>query len=454
MEIKPTCATSILIQKNSTHTEINCIPDELLIYIFSFLNQKELQENVRLTCRKFKILAEDNTLWKNIIDKKDYLSALDDFESLVEEDFMKWYEVFHFRTLSDLFSQVFNGNFRSCFKDYPHSEVCECRKYRRYGNTRFEIHNDFDIEMRVKDIEGEIVFKDNEKKPWIALDVEGRFLFALREDGVVIQWDYLIRRVVRKIESSDDKNDLMSIIVKDGYIKVGYYPTDPYKRRVCAELFSYRKPEYHSSIDLEGCFGITMKNHLIYIFKILPNFKSQIEVHNLESQEIVRIIQPKYLDTKTLNIQNDILCGTTPCGSVYLIDQKKNKEIRYRDFNPSKKNTSLGGLLINGITWGHTAMIGNLLLGYVIEHKMENPPSRKGEAYMIDTLSLNRISIINLNTWKIEGEFDGLFDFENHSIDPKVLRKLILCCREHLAPLIKTRKSKKLTRFTKKIFRK
>nr|NGY95254.1 hypothetical protein [Neochlamydia sp. AcF84] len=53
---------------DSTVTSIKQLPDELLLHIFSFLKAFDLLE-VELTCHRWKNLAEDKTLWKNLYQK-------------------------------------------------------------------------------------------------------------------------------------------------------------------------------------------------------------------------------------------------------------------------------------------------------------------------------------------------------------------------------------------------
>ncbi|KIC75227.1 hypothetical protein DB42_AK00270 [Neochlamydia sp. EPS4] len=53
---------------DSTVTSIKQLPDELLLHIFSFLQAFDLLE-VELTCHRWKNLAEDKTLWKNLYQK-------------------------------------------------------------------------------------------------------------------------------------------------------------------------------------------------------------------------------------------------------------------------------------------------------------------------------------------------------------------------------------------------
>jgi hypothetical protein len=53
---------------DSTVTSIQQLPDELLLHIFSFLQAFDLLE-VELTCHRWKNLAHDETLWKDLYRK-------------------------------------------------------------------------------------------------------------------------------------------------------------------------------------------------------------------------------------------------------------------------------------------------------------------------------------------------------------------------------------------------
>ncbi|BBI16251.1 F-box protein [Neochlamydia sp. S13] len=53
---------------DSTVTSIKQLPDELLLHIFSFLQAFDLLE-VELICHRWKNLANDETLWKNLYQK-------------------------------------------------------------------------------------------------------------------------------------------------------------------------------------------------------------------------------------------------------------------------------------------------------------------------------------------------------------------------------------------------
>ncbi|BBI16240.1 F-box protein [Neochlamydia sp. S13] len=53
---------------DSTVTSIKQLPNELLLHIFSFLQALDLLE-VELTCHRWKNLAEDKILWKNLYPK-------------------------------------------------------------------------------------------------------------------------------------------------------------------------------------------------------------------------------------------------------------------------------------------------------------------------------------------------------------------------------------------------
>ncbi|KIC75228.1 hypothetical protein DB42_AK00280 [Neochlamydia sp. EPS4] len=60
----------------STVISIKQLPDELLLHIFSFLQAFELLA-VELTCHRWKNLAHDETLWKNLY-QKNYETDLPD----------------------------------------------------------------------------------------------------------------------------------------------------------------------------------------------------------------------------------------------------------------------------------------------------------------------------------------------------------------------------------------
>ena len=49
---------------NINHEPFNKIPDELLLHIFSFLNPSQLA-NCQLACKKWKVISDDELLWKH-----------------------------------------------------------------------------------------------------------------------------------------------------------------------------------------------------------------------------------------------------------------------------------------------------------------------------------------------------------------------------------------------------
>lgn len=212
------------IQKKAT---IHRLPFELIISIFSSLPM----ENV-LKC------AQVCQLWGRIIESKKLAyprDIVDDFKFLVDEEFLSWEEVPSYIRISNFMDKViFWGN--ELLK--PQSVVLNPeyktpQPYARFGNYSFSICNVVDIQVHKKGEKESPILLGKNEIPVICLSVEGAYLFALRQDGMIIQWNYEEGKLVNEIETSYKKDRTSINIVgsdfccgfhvrRDGVIFIGY----------------------------------------------------------------------------------------------------------------------------------------------------------------------------------------------------------------------------------------
>ena len=245
LENKPLGLKMIQTQKYNQYST------DLLLNIFTPLSTVDLVNCSRVCSLWHSVIQQHKVLCRNQND------IVDDFGKLVENKVLNWNELVSYAPLSNLFTRVMeteNIEFR-IKRNNPGLKTnnftyCMPKAFTRNGNYQFAIFNITDIEIyKSGDDEAVFFLKGEDKKMIACLEVEGDYLFALRNDGVIVQWDYKKQEEKLRIETLYAKKDPRvtailgffygknSFYVKNGSIYIRYRNTD------LIEIIPYEKPE-------------------------------------------------------------------------------------------------------------------------------------------------------------------------------------------------------------------
>jgi hypothetical protein len=163
--------------------------------IFSFLSLTDFNKT-SLVCKTWELVA--NNCWKNLLAYKSTKDRfVENFSSYVADESMTWKEAYRYANLSLLFTKILAKNFSQgsyaaaenpALQNEQFPSVRIPQPWVCFGNTILSIFNSCDVKIQKK---GEVefkIFKGEDGKMLTHLAVENEFLFALRNDGYIVQY--------------------------------------------------------------------------------------------------------------------------------------------------------------------------------------------------------------------------------------------------------------------------
>ncbi|MCB1112979.1 MAG: F-box protein [Chlamydiia bacterium] len=208
-----------LLQTSPADVENICgLPMEVWGHVFSFLNDSEDLASCLATC---KVWRESQILQELYIEKSVGDVAVENLKILsrrskllVLRDVDKLYSILRLEA-KIVPMKIHDNNFIVEKNPYYHSVSCgafndatlSCPTAKS-GNHYFTIVNLIDIEIERLDTKEKKILKGEENLPVSHIVTEARYLFALRKDGIIVQWDYSTGEIVQKIETAFSKNDV------------------------------------------------------------------------------------------------------------------------------------------------------------------------------------------------------------------------------------------------------
>lgn len=188
--------------------DINQLNDELLLPILSFLPVQTLHE-CAFVSKRFSRLAADSSLWKALLGQQIGSESINLFSPLVEKELLTWKEAFRLRSLLPFLDELQIAAIST--KDKIQEKNPQVRQLRAYAQldsymagyflephwcfvqpmvvnngVAFCVVNGVDVEMNGQT---EPIFKGEPEALITHLAHDGKFLYILRFDGVILQCD-------------------------------------------------------------------------------------------------------------------------------------------------------------------------------------------------------------------------------------------------------------------------
>lgn len=388
------------------------LPDELLLHIFSFLLPEELGK-CALISRTWQRVSQDNLLWKSKYDP----DVIDDFSSVVKQNILIWKEVRLYARLSKLMARSMEYRYhRDNFIILENPELKNVfpslailKNFVRYGDYSFSVSHTTDVKIYKK---GEIeptILPGEKDMTLIYLEVEGDYLFALRRDGMIIQWNYKTKEKINKIETAYTKkhpslNELISenyfslngCCVKNGLLVLKY-------GMEVVEIIPYATPEKSQVIEdpsLPPSFlnqhRITIENDRIFIlgrkdiwiWDLLTNKRDSLIKVNMDSSHLIFDIA----------LEKQFIYAFDTAGDLHIVNLTTKTQNKFS--------------LPSDYTSSRIAVIGNLLCGYDSEKRS--------------------ITILDMNSKTVIGKIKCDFDFLK--IESTTLSDLVKIVKANLRP--------------------
>lgn len=207
------------------------LPEEIWHRIFSELSTDDVARCSLAAIGFYQISSSYD--WKSHLLKEQWYGLVDDFEPLVEEGVITWQGLRNLFPLEKLLTDFFH----SCFYDSKETADHLILKYNpqlncypdsllymipqpmvRQGNRRFIISNVTNVKMIQNGMDEVLMYEGDRVRRFTHLAIDGNFLFALRTDGVIIQWDIGLKKVVRKIRTAYTNGSIFCITEKMGML--------------------------------------------------------------------------------------------------------------------------------------------------------------------------------------------------------------------------------------------
>lgn len=189
---------------------------DILTNIFSYLNLIDFTKS-SLVCHDWNKLSKHNWLLKQIVEKEVGKHIISDFSYLVKNESLNWKEVFKYRSLSNLTTEFMEYKMSTdkmmkaenpLFENIDYPSVYLPQFYTRHGEIHFNISNSIDVKL-TKSNDKEFVILNGENKKYIThLAVDKNFLYALRTDGKIVQWDYEKLKINQIFETAYSKKNI------------------------------------------------------------------------------------------------------------------------------------------------------------------------------------------------------------------------------------------------------
>lgn len=293
------------------------ITQDIWLSIFSLLPPSDIV-NCSMVCKNWSRISNNEELWKFICLRKPNLLA--DFAPIVASGKCNWKEVhFKYSPFSSLLSNILKRTicqYGKLIRDFNpqlvnqyHLSTIIPAFFVKYGEYRFFINNGCDV--KVKKGNKEYILQGKSERLLTHLAVEGDCLFALMENGMVLQWHYLTEEPFQEIPTAYAKNDLRlqkikketdevctwegSFYVNNGYIVLSYGDG----RHKACEVISYnnsRKSHLIINKDLFNTSHILIKDEKLFLAD-----RNDIFIWDLQKQSIIKKIN-------LLNDDSNFIC--------------------------------------------------------------------------------------------------------------------------------------------------
>jgi len=371
------------------------LSDELWLRVFTYFTLEDL-DTCALVCAQWKAFANDFQLFKPV----------DDLKPLLDNETILWRQIHHFTGLTDLFEKVFEDQGRHSLQirieNTLHAYV---DPYIRKGNDSFSITNNTDIKYKRKK-GSEITFKSKKRSALTHLAVDGHYLFSLDIDGMMTFWDYKKKTCIRSIQTTETSAS-KKILFRNGHIVLNYgmggweLIPDAMSEQVTRHWYPFESSsEYFFKIIGHKLYACA-KEHIL-----IKNF------NNLFNGKYILLEHDPSLKVQDIAVNQGIICTSDGKATITLYHEESGRIIKRHHFNMLKSSER------PAIQWMHHVVLHNLFIAY---GKLET--------------GHERVTIVDLNHFKIVGGIEGLFDFETGSLNPKQLVSLVQCCKKHFATL-------------------
>ncbi len=445
--------------------------------IFANLRFSEL-DRPYLVCKIWERVIENH--WESFLAHKSIKHRLvESFSPYVADRSMSWKEAYRFSELAVFLTKVLDKEL--CAKSYAPSEnpalqnLYGCFHFYMpqprvsYGNSVFTIYHSDDVKIQKNDKSAFEVLKGEPGKMLTHLAVENDFLFALRNDGYIVQHNLITGEekliptswALGQIKTQDLRFELSGPFhVEEGYIILKYGDLGGH----IFEAIPYFKPDQRKVFiddDISAASHILVKLGKLYIFgvghlsiwnlstnkpimklrlQVSPQFHANdIAIHGfrLDAAKPSQLEASKNLSpltSLTLFEKNaDLLkrlgqilkalyadianrLGLKSLKKKPIIFVAENRCLRAIDLETGK------ALKVYSVNFHEIAIIENLIFGTTTENKLGK---RSWASGFVD------ITVMDLNTGRTISCIEDILNFETSEINPNVLKQLVEICRIH-----------------------
>ncbi len=346
------------------------LPDEVIAHIFSYLPIKDVRR-CALVSRRFRNISDDNVINRNLFINANGKSAAEDFCHVVNSQIITWKEACKYSEIASFFSSI---------------EKKECV---RKGNYKFSICGNT---IKIQSPEKESILDLEDGYIITHIDADDNFLFVMRNDWVIVKFDYRKSQIVGYVNSAFSKRDTQldfqgyvggnpvcnDFCVNEGYIVIRYN----HSLDNAFELIPINDPEKNTLFGKVKIVDFVVKNNDVYFL-----YHNYIEVINIINGTRKRVYLPinSYNPEMKLNIIGDFcLISVSSRNLIYAINLKNPDQYFCLSCSLDIENLSIQGNLI-------------LLYGY-------NTASEANEKSII---------IIDIYTGDIVKKFDNISTFDH-----------------------------------------
>ena len=354
---------------------------DCLATIFSYLSVKDL-----LICsiinKRWNVVSNRDMLWKF----KYPQNIRDDFSSLVDMKLLTWKEVQLYAPLSHLLAENI-VDLNKCLKvdnpqlsemDGPHvggldfTELEIPSPIANHGDYTFSICSLVDIKIVKKGQSSPSFLYGDKEKMIVYLAAENDYLFALRRDARIVQWNYKAKELVKIIETKETENSgfmrlgvdkhlvygrfysSRCLAVKDGIIAIKYHNQG---KGEALEIINYHQPKQRKLIkdnNLSFCAsGLFIKNQRIfaygrnqlYVYNLTTNKKEYFTHMHIDPQLFITAI------TSDGDVVYAVDCGEMKVNStaeIHVIDLKTKLEWEFPFMASSESHKSVINMRVIG----------------------------------------------------------------------------------------------------------
>lgn len=288
----------------------------------------------------------------------------------------------------------------------------------KYGEYRFFISNERDILVRKGSTEY-LIKGENEKLKLTHLAAEGNFLFALRNDGVILQWHYATGELIQEIITSYAENDPRLQKIKKECHQVcvfrnSFYVNDDYI------VLNYGKGR-HNAYEVIPLNNVR-ENYLILDKDAFASSKIKIKNNNLfivNRNDVFIWDLHKRLKVKKFTLLKDqtyfIWDFIVKANSLYSTNCFDKEKLSVHDMETKKKLKSFSSQVPRDFM--HIEIVGKILYGfchYLPDRNQQLEYTQSGAIYAFD-----------LQEERVIETVPDVLDFETLEMKPHVLKTLV-----------------------------